>query len=91
MFTIMKAGENMKLIKRIRIDGKEAKLLLLDDNKTVNIVFDNEIISSSAGETWNNIENEEWAQEGLLKIESERYIRKKNSIHKLKKMADECF
>lgn len=81
----------MREIKKIKIDGKEAKLLLLDDNKTVNILFDNEIISSSAGETWNNIENEEWAQEGLLKIESERYIRKKNSIHKLKKMADEYF
>ncbi len=87
----MKAGENMKVIKKIRVRGKEAKLLLLDDNKTVNIVLDNETVSSSDGKTWNNIKNEEWAQEGLLRIESERYVRKKESMQKLKRIADDMF
>ena len=87
----MKAGENMKVIKKIKVKGKEAKLLLLDDNKTVNIVLDNETVSSSSGKIWNNIKNEEWAQEGLLRIESERYIRKKKSMQKLKRMADDWF
>ena len=87
----MKAGEKMKVIKKIRVQGKDAKLLLLDDNKTVNIVLDNETISSSSGKTWNNIKNEEWAQEGLLRIESERYVRKKQSMHKLKRIADDLF
>ena len=87
----MKAGENMKVIKKISINGKEAKLLLLDDDKTINIILDNETISSSSDKTWNNIKNEEWAQEGLLRIESKRYMRKKKSIDKLKRMAEDLF
>jgi len=81
----------MKVIKKVKVNGKEAKLLLLDDDKTINIVLDDEIISSSSDKTWNNIKNEEWAQVGLLRIESERYMRKKKSIDKLKRMAEDLF
>ena len=81
----------MKVVKKIRIEGKEAKLVLLDDKKTVAVVFDNETVSSSAGKTWNNLKNEEWAQEGLLRIESQRYARKKKSQYMLKRMADDIF
>lgn len=81
----------MKVIKKTRINGKIAKLLLLDDNKTVKIVLDNETIASSAGKTWSNIQNEEWAQEGLLKIEVEGYMKKKKSVNNLKHMAKDFF
>lgn len=81
----------MKIIKKLIIRGKEAKLILLDDNKTVNVVYDNETISSSAGGTWNNIQNDEWAQQGLLSVEVEGYIKKKESMNKLQKLAEEYF
>lgn len=81
----------MKIIKKLIIKGKEAKLILLDDNKTVNIVYGNETISSSAGATWNNIRNDEWAQKGLLSVEVEGYIKKKESMNKLQKLAEEYF
>lgn len=81
----------MKIIKKLIIKGKEAKLILLDDNKTVNIVYDNKTISSSAGATWNNIRNDEWAQKGLLSVEVEGYIKKKESMNKLQKLAEEYF
>ena len=34
----------MKVIKTFTVDGKEAKLLLEDDNKTVQVIFDNKVI-----------------------------------------------
>ena len=66
----------MKVIKTFTVDGKEAKLLLEDDNKTVQVIFDNKVISVSEKDTWTNIKDEEWAQDGLLKIEVESYIKK---------------
>lgn len=81
----------MKVIQQVEIEGKDAKLLLLSDKKTVQITCDNEIVSTSAGETWKNIELEEWAQMGLLKIEVENYIKKQLAVNKLKKLADEYF
>ncbi len=81
----------MKIIKKLIIKGKEAKLILLDDNKTVNIVYGNETISSSAGATWNNIQDDEWAQEGLLSVEVEGHIKKAESMNKLQKLAEEYF
>ena len=38
----------MKVIQQVEIDGKEAKLLLLNDNKTVQIMCDDDIVSTSA-------------------------------------------
>lgn len=81
----------MKIIKAIVIEGKEAKLILLDDEKTVQIFFDGEMISSSAKSTWNNIKNEEWAQYGLLKIEVENHVKKDQSLKRLKRVAEEIF
>lgn len=81
----------MKVIKTLIIDGKEAKLLLSDDNKTVQTVFDNEIISSTGKDIWMNIKDEEWAQYGLLKIEVESYIKKRNAKSKLERIAEEVF
>lgn len=81
----------MKVIKTLIIDGKEAKLLLSDDNKTVQTVFDKEIISSTGKDIWMNIKDEEWAQYGLLKIEVESYIKKRNAKSKLERIAEEVF
>lgn len=81
----------MEVIQQIKIDGKDAKLILLSDKKTVQITYNNTIISTSAGETWKNIESEEWAQIGLLKIEIYKYIKKKSTLDKLQKLAEEYF
>lgn len=81
----------MEVIQQIKIDGKDAKLILLSDKKTIQITYNNTIISTSAGETWNNIESEEWAQIGLVKIEIEKYIKNKSTLDKLQKLAEEYF
>lgn len=81
----------MKVIQQVEIEGKEAKLLLLSDNKTVQIMCDNDIVSTSAGETWKNIESETWAQLGLLKIEVENYIKKQQVLKELTTLAEEFF
>lgn len=81
----------MKVIKTFTIDGKEAKLLLEDDNKTVQIIFDNKVISVAEKDTWTNIKDEEWAQDGLLKIEVESYIKKERAKNKLECIAKEVF
>lgn len=81
----------MKVIKTFTIDGKEAKLLLEDDNKTVQIIFDNKVISVGEKDTWTNIKDEEWAQDGLLKIEVESYIKKERAKNKLERIAKEVF
>lgn len=81
----------MKVIKTFTIDGKEAKLLLEDDNKTVQVIFDNKVISVAEKDTWTNIKDEEWAQDGLLKIEVESYIKKERAKNKLERIAKEVF
>lgn len=81
----------MKVIKTFTVDGKEAKLLLEDDNKTVQVIFDNKVISVSEKDTWTNIKDEEWAQDGLLKIEVESYIKKERAKNKLERIAKEVF
>ena len=81
----------MKVIKRFTVDGKEVKLLLEDDNKTVQVIFDNKVISVSEKDTWTNIKDEEWAQDGLLKIEVESYIKKERAKNKLEHIAKEVF
>lgn len=45
----------MKIIKKLIYNGKEANLILLDDNITIDIVYDNKTLSSSAGAIWKNI------------------------------------
>lgn len=81
----------MEVIQKIKIDGKDAKLILLSDKKTVQVTYDNTVIYTSAGKTWKNIESEEWAQIGLLKIETEKYIKNKSTLNKLQKLAEEYF
>ena len=81
----------MKVIKRFTVDGKEAKLLLEDDNKTVQVILDNKVISVSEKDTWTNIKDEEWAQDGLLKIEVESYIKKERATNQLEHIAKEVF
>lgn len=81
----------MKVIKTFTVDGKEAKLLLEDDNKTVQVIFDNKVISVAEKDTWTNIKDEEWAQDGLLKIEVESYIKKERAKNKLERIAKEVF
>ena len=81
----------MKVIKKAIIQGKEIQLLLMDDERTIKLFCEDEVISVSSDGTWNNIKNEEWAQEGLLKIEAESYIKKKAALKKLKDMAQDVF
>jgi hypothetical protein len=56
----------MKIIKEKTIENKLAQLILCDDNITVQIVYDGKCIESSAGNTYNNIKDEDWAQEAFL-------------------------
>ncbi len=84
-------GGGMKLIKKSIIDGKEARLVLLDDNKTVRILYDNKTIFSAANDIWENIKDEEWAQYALIKIEAEKYARRKKAKDRLKRLAEEVF
>ncbi len=81
----------MKVVRKAVIEGKEIQLVLLDDKKTIHLLCENEIISVLSGETWNNIKDEEWAQDGLMKIEAERYIRKQNAMKRLRDIAQEVF
>lgn len=81
----------MKVVKKAVIQGKDVQLLLMDDGKTVKLICEEDIISVSSGETWNNIKDEEWAQYGLMKIEAERYIKRKAALKKLKDMAQDIF
>ena len=56
----------MKIVKEKIIDDKLAQLVLLDDNITVNVLYDGVCIDSSDGNTWNNIKDEDWIQETLI-------------------------
>lgn len=56
----------MKIVKEKIIDDKLAQLVLLDDNITVNVLYDGVCIDSSGGNTWNNIKDEDWIQETLI-------------------------
>lgn len=47
----------MKIIKKLIYNGKEANLILLDDNITIDVVYDNKTLSSSAGAIWKDIKN----------------------------------
>ena len=40
---------------------------------------------------WKDIQGEDWAQSGILKIEAEGYIRKKNAKTELEAIAEEFF
>lgn len=80
----------MKVVHEIEIGKEKAKMLLLDDNKTIQIVLGNRVISTSEG-LWNNIKDEEWAQHASLSIQAESYIRKRNSRNKLKRIAEDAF
>lgn len=80
----------MEVVKTSKINQKEAKLVLLNDN-SIQIIYDNTLISTSSENAWNNIKDEEWAQYGLMKIEVESYIAKKKSLENLNRIAEEAF
>lgn len=81
----------MKVVKSIEIQGKDAKLVLLDDNITVQIIYDGKSVSSSAGQTWNNLKDENWAQAGIIKIEVENYLKNQETMKELENIAKEYF
>lgn len=81
----------MKIIKKLMYNGKEANLILLDDNITIDVVYDNKTLSSSAGAIWKNIKNDDWAQEALLAVEVESYLKKKSCKNRLQEAADAYF
>jgi len=66
----------MKVIKSIIFDNKEAKLVLLKDN-ILQVLYDDMVVSTHKGHTWNNIKNEPALQLGLLQLEVEVYVKKK--------------
>lgn len=80
----------MKIIQKSIIDGKIAMLILLDDNKTLKITLDKKVINI-IDNIWDNIKDEDWAQAGLLKIEVESYIRKKEATEELLALAEKIF
>ena len=80
----------MKVVKTSVIDGKKARLLLLSDNETLKVALGNQMIGVIDG-LWKDIQGEDWAQSGILKIEAEGYIRKKNAKTELEAIAEEFF
>ena len=66
----------MKVILEKIIKNKLAQLILCDDNITVNVVYDGEVIDSSGGGTWDNIKNTDLVCEYLTLI-VEDYIERK--------------
>lgn len=81
----------MKIIKKLIYNGKEANLILLDDNITIDVVYDDKTLSSSVGAIWKNIKNDDWAQEALLAVEVESYLKKKSCKNRLQEAADAYF
>lgn len=76
----------MKIITQCIIEGKQAKLLLLSDNKTLKVVLDNKVVRVMHG-VWENIKDEDWAQEATLRIVVTDYIRKKATQAELEALA----
>lgn len=64
----------MKIIKTAIYDNKVAQLVLKDDGVTVDIIYDGKVISSSGGNTWNNMKDDEAVQECMLYIHIQGYI-----------------
>lgn len=83
-------GVKMQVVKTFKINNKEAKLILLNDN-SIQIIYDDTPISTSSQIAWNHIKDEEWAQYGLVKIEVESYMAKKESLENLNRIAKEAF
>ena len=81
----------MKIIKKLIYNGKEANLILQDGNITIDVVYDDKTLSSSSGAVWKNIKNDDWAQEALLAVEVESYLKKKSCKNKLQEAADAYF
>lgn len=69
----------MKVILEKIIKNKLAQLVLCDDNITVNVVYDGEVIDSSGGGTWENIKDELWFQEFILSDTVSEYLMEKDS------------
>ena len=57
----------------------------------IDVVYDNKTLSSSAGAIWKNIKNDDWAQEALLAVEVESYLKKKSCKNRLQEAADAYF
>lgn len=57
----------MQVIIEKTIKNKEAKLVLADDNVTVQVIYDNIVIDTSAGDTWKNL-NGTGLEEGYLDV-----------------------
>lgn len=57
----------MQVILEKTIKNKEAKLVLADDNVTVQVIYDNKLIDTSAGDTWKNL-NGTGLEEGYLEV-----------------------
>lgn len=80
----------MKMIKEKEINGKRVTMVLQDD-ETIEIMLDDKVISSSAKDTWENLRNEDWAQSALMKLETDKYLKKRDAMDRLSHMAEEVF
>lgn len=69
----------MKVILEKLVKNKLAQLVLCDNNITVNVVYDGEVIDSSGGSTWDNIKDELWFQEFILNDTISEYLMEKDS------------
>lgn len=81
----------MKIIKKKKIEGKIGKLILLDDKKTVEVHYDNQVLLSENGNTWNNMKDEPWIIDGTLEMCVKNYIEEKEAFKRLEEIAKECF
>lgn len=86
----MYGGYSVRIIAKSKLYGGTAKLVLLDD-KTVQIVYNGELIQELKGNTWSNIENDMWAQKSVLHVVVESYIIESESDRVVKELAEIYF
>ncbi|MCI9077551.1 MAG: hypothetical protein HFH68_01335 [Lachnospiraceae bacterium] len=64
----------MKLIYKEVINNTECSLVLDNDGNTVNILYGNKVIDSSAGATYKNITDGDWMAPVFLRLEIGLYV-----------------
>lgn len=78
----------MKIVLEKVIDNKLAQLVLLNDNSTVNVLYNGVCIDSSGGNTWNNMKDEDLL-DSYLDLIVESYLTKARESEEFNKLCEE--
>ena len=78
----------MNIVKEKVIDDKLAQLVLLDDNTTLNVLYNGICIDTSKGNTWNNIKDEDLL-DCYLDLITESYISNSKEKDEFNKLCEE--